>query len=130
MLKQTSQSLTQAVIKTLGIQVVMIFVALLFCWLFCEQNPWLAVLYGGGAGMVITAYLGLNLLHKTAKASRKGEQMLAIKGLGIVQVSRYALTLCAFYFGIKLELDTLPMVASFAWVQTAFWFVLIAKRTH
>lgn len=122
------QPLTQAVIKTLGIQVVMVFVALLVCLVLSKQEAWVAVVYGGLAGIVITAYLGVNLLHKMAKADHQGEDTLAIKGLGIVQISRYALTLCAFYFGLKLELSAFPMIATFAWVQTAFWLVLIVKR--
>lgn len=127
MSKFTSKPLKTVVIRTLGIQVVMIAVALLICLVF-YKHEWVAVAYGGFAGLAITAYLGLNLLHKTAKAAKQGDDALAVKGLGIVQISRYALTLCAFYFGLKLELSALPMIIMFALVQTAFWFVLMHKQ--
>lgn len=128
--EQTSQPLTQAVKKTLVIQVIIIFAALLVCLACSKQDAMLAVTYGGFAGVIITAYLGANLLHKTAKAAKQGDDTLAIKGLGIVQVSRYALTLCAFYIGLKLELSALPMVIMFALVQTAFWFALLKTRQN
>lgn len=124
--------------RVLFMQLIISILLALTIWLVAQNsvnqhigsgiNSGLAALYGGLLSIIASLYLALMLLLKSRKAALKNQSALAVKGMGTVQVGRYALIIAGIYIGIKLwQLPGLPIILALAFCQLGGWFGLRTK---
>lgn len=111
-------------LMTLLLQVIITVAGITIAWLFQGWDLAKAAGFGGLIGLITTAYFALRIFTKSVKVG----DGVAIAGLGITQLSKYAMIIALFYIALKvLHLPALPLVITFAATQAAYWLVLIVN---
>ncbi len=80
--------------------------------------------FGGLTGLITTVYLAFRIITRSLKV---GDGM-AVGGMGVTQLAKYAMVVALFYVALKVfKLPALPLIAAFAATQAAYWLVLIVN---
>lgn len=115
----------QIIRATLMIQVVLLMLIAAVYSMLVGFDAAKAAAFGGIITLLSTAYFAIRLLLKTQKTN----DGYVIKGLGMTQLSKYAMIFGLLYLGFKeLNLSALPLLITFSVTQMAYWLVL-AKNT-